>query len=109
MEKHRPELEFMTNTNDILRILIHSKKHGNVVGIGSPALGAGIFMTAVDDVIVDYETVIYLKSCDINGTRLEKNMLKLTDITIACSFKSQYENLYHEKAPEPAFEMGLYA
>jgi hypothetical protein len=110
MEKNRPELEFTTSTNDILRILLDSKDRGNVIGIGSPALGAGIFMTAVDEVIEDYEIVICLKPYDINGKRLEKNILKLTDITTACAFRSQYDQLFHEEeVAEPAFEMGVYA
>jgi hypothetical protein len=106
MEKHRPELEFLTDSKDILRILIHSKEYGNVVGISSPVLGAGIFMTAVDKVILDYETIIQLKPYDVNGTLLETNKLKLTDITLGCSFRSRYEKLYH-KAPEHA-AMSLY-
>jgi hypothetical protein len=107
MEKHRPELEFMTGTSEILRLLIHSKEYGNVVGISSPVLGAGIFMTAVDKVILDYETIIQLKPCDVNGTLLETNKLKLTDITTACAFHSRYEKLFH-KAPEHSAYADMY-
>src|SRR5688500_9482220 len=96
MEKHKPELEFTTATEEILRIVIHSKEYGNVIGISSPALGAGIFITAVEKVVLDYETIIYLKPYDVNGGLLEKNTLKLTEITSACAFKSRYEKLYHK-------------
>jgi len=96
MEKHRPELQFTTGTSEILRLLIHSKEYGNVVGISSPLLGAGIFMTAVDKVILDYETIVQLKPYDVNGTHLETNKLKLTDITTACAFRSSYEKLFHQ-------------
>jgi hypothetical protein len=107
MEKHRPELEFMTGTNDILRILIHSKEYGNVIGISSPVLGAGIFMTAVEKVILDYETIIQLKPYDVNGAVLGTSKLKLTDITTACAFRSRYDKLFH-KAPDHAAMASMY-
>ena len=103
MEKHKPELEFVTSSEEILRILIHSKEYGNVVGISSPFLGGGLFITAVEKVILDYEVVVQVKPFDVNGTHLERNTLKLTDITYACSFKSRYEKLYHKMPVEAAY------
>lgn len=102
MKKHNSELAFTTSTNEILQILIRSKENGNVIGISSPSLGAGIFLTAVDKVIFDYEVVVQLKSIDVNGGALEKNTLKLTDISTVCAFKSRFVNLYHEQANELA-------
>jgi hypothetical protein len=96
MEKPKPELEFMTSSDDILKILLHSKDYGNVVGISSPFLGSGIFITAVDQVILDYETVVQFKPKDVNGEALEKNTLRLSEITTACAFRSRYEKLYHK-------------
>jgi hypothetical protein len=96
MEKPRPELDFTASADDILRILIHSKEYGNVIGISSPQLGSGIFITAVDKVILDYEIVVQLKPHDVNGEALEKNVLRLTDISTACAFKSKYDKLYHK-------------
>jgi hypothetical protein len=100
MEKHKPELEFTTAHEEVLRILIHSKEYGNVIGVSSPLLGAGIFITAVEKIILDYETIVQFKPYDVNGGLLEKNILKLTDITSACAFKSRYEKLYHKLAHE---------
>jgi len=100
MEKHKPELEFTTATEEILRILIHSKEYGNVIGVSSPVLGAGIFITAVEKIILDYETIVQLKPYDVNGGLLEKSILKLTDITSACAFRSRYEKLYHKLPQE---------
>jgi hypothetical protein len=100
MEKHKPELEFTTAPEEILRILIHSKEYGNVIGISSPLLGAGIFITAVEKIILDYETIVQFKPYDVNGGLLEKSILKLTDITSACAFKSRYEKLYHKRSHE---------
>ncbi|MFZ6013156.1 MAG: hypothetical protein ACOYXT_22625 [Bacteroidota bacterium] len=107
MEKHKSELEFTSNATEILKILVHSKTNGNVVGIGSPLLGAGVFITAVEKVVLDYETIIYLKPYDVNGHILGTNTLKLTDITCACSFKSQFEKLYHQ-TPETEFHAATY-
>ena len=108
MEKHKSELEFTTATEEILRILIHSKEYGNVIGISSPLLGAGIFITAVDKIILDYETIVQLKAYDVNGGLLEKNTLKLTEITSACSFKSRFEKLYN-KHPHEQEHANVYA
>jgi hypothetical protein len=108
MEKHKPELEFTTATEEILRILIHSKEYGNVIGISSPFLGAGIFITAVDKIILDYETIVQLKPFDVNGGTLEKSTLKLTEITSACAFRSRFEKLYHKQPLEHA-NAGVYS
>jgi hypothetical protein len=96
MEKPRTELDFTAASDDILKILMHSKDHGNVVGISSPTLGSGIFITAVDKVILDYETVVKLKPFDVNGEALEKHVLRLSEITTACSFRSRYDKLFHK-------------
>jgi hypothetical protein len=108
MEKHRPELQFFTSSDEILRILIHSKEYGNVVGIVSPVLGAGMFITAVEKIILDYETVIQIKAEDINGEVLDCNTLKLSDITCACPFRTRFEKLYHPAA-KPQANIGAYA
>jgi hypothetical protein len=103
MDKNRRELEFMTGADDILDILRHSKDHGNVIGISSPFLGNGIFITAVDDVIENYETVVLLKPIDVNGGTLAKNILRLSEITSACSFRSRFDKVINQ-AKEVALE-----
>ena len=109
MDKHRPELEFVTASEDILRVLIHSKEYGNVVGISSPFLGAGIFITVVEKIILDYEVVVQLKPVDVNGAHLEKNILRLSEITCACAFRSRFEKLYHKHEPHDAVEVAAYS
>jgi hypothetical protein len=109
MEKHKPELEFVTAPEDILRILIHSKEYGNVVGISSPFLGAGIFITVVEKIILDYEVVVHLKPYDVNGAFLEKNILRLSEITCGCAFRSRFEKLYHKHIPNEAIEVAAYS
>ncbi len=108
MEKHRPELQFFTTPEDILRILIHIKEYGNVVGIVSPVLGAGMFITAVEKIVLDYETVIQIKAEDINGEVLDRSTLRLSDITCACPFRTRFEKLYHP-AVRPQANVGAYS
>ena len=108
MEKRIPELQFLTGAPEILSILTHSKKFGNVIGICSPVLGPGIFITTVDNVVEDYETIVYLKPYDVNGYKLEKNALKLTEIVSVCAFKSHYNKLYHEQPKENSQLAGMY-
>ena len=100
MQKRKPELEFLTGREAILDVLDHSQQHGNVIGICSPTLGPGIFITTVDHVLKDYETIIYLKPFDVNGYKLEKNVLKLTEIASVCPFRTNYEKLYHDQPKE---------
>jgi hypothetical protein len=100
MQKRKPELEFLTGRQAILEVLDHSQQHGNVIGICSPALGPGIFITTVDHVLNDYETIVYLKPYDVNGYKLEKSVLKLTEIISVCAFQSHYEKLFHEQPKE---------
>jgi len=97
MEKRIPELKFNTGSNEIREILIHSKENGNVIGVCSPSLGSGIFITTVENLVEDYETIVYLKPYDVNGYKLEKNVLKLTEIVSACAFKSHYNKLFHKQ------------
>jgi hypothetical protein len=108
MEKQRPELQFVTTSDEILRILIHSKEYGNVVGIVSPVLGAGMFITAVEKVVLDYEVVVQIKAEDINGEILECNTLRLSDITCACPFRTRFEKLYHPASKQNA-QVGVYS
>jgi hypothetical protein len=108
MEKQKPELQFFTTSDDILRALIHSKEYGNVVGIVSPVLGAGMFITAVEKIVLDYETVIEIKAEDINGEVLECSRLRLSDITCACPFRTRFDKLYHP-ATKHQSAVGVYS
>ncbi|HYG19331.1 MAG TPA: hypothetical protein VD816_10385 [Ohtaekwangia sp.] len=46
------EREYIRTPNTIIKELIRSKLNGTVIGITSPALGAGMFMTAVEDILL---------------------------------------------------------
>jgi hypothetical protein len=85
--------EFITTPDALFLELVESKLHGNVIGISSPLLGAGIFMTAVEDILLEgKKTIIILKRYDINGHFLSTNKLPLEKIAAVCPFKSKFSN-----------------
>jgi hypothetical protein len=89
------DFNFLRNSEDILNALLHSKERGNVVGIIAPVLGNGLFLVAVDDIFLnDPEPLIKLKSYDITGFFLDKNVLNLSEIKSICSFQSIFHNPY---------------
>lgn len=87
-------MELVSDPGDMLNILSESKAHGTTVGIKAPKLGSGIYVTAVDDIIIDTEITIVLKSYDITGYMLERHKLKLSDIRSVFPFKSPFQNPY---------------
>ena len=87
-------MELVSDPGDMLNILAESKAHGTAVGIKAPFLGSGIYVTAVDDIIIDDVITIVFKSYDISGCMLETNKLKLGDIKSVIPFKSAFENPY---------------
>lgn len=86
--------ELVTDPGDILNILTDSKTNGTTVGINAPVLGKEIFVTGVEDIIMDKDITIVLKNYDITGYMLETNKLKLGDITSVCPFTSPFPNPY---------------
>lgn len=91
---HDVSLEFLSQRDQILDVLTQSKDHGIAVGINAPVLGVGTHITAVDDIILDDDIVIVLKSYDSNGHMLDRNKIKLQEITSVHPFKSVLENPY---------------
>jgi hypothetical protein len=93
-----PGIDFLKDPKDILVSLIHSRDHGNAVGIISPKLGEGVFITAVEDVRVSDTCEIVLKMHDMTGFFLRTNMLKLSEITGVYPFQSEFKNPVLKKA-----------
>jgi len=86
--------EFVSDPGEVLNVLTESKLNGTAVGINAPVLGSGIFVTAVEEVIIGEEITIVLKSYDMTGYILETNKLTLGQINSVCPFKSAFENPY---------------
>lgn len=90
------EWDFVNTKNEILTVLLNSKQHGNSVGILSPQFGPDIFVTAVEDVILEGEgkTTIVFKPFDRNGYLLPSTYVDLSQIVSVCSFTSEFPNPY---------------
>jgi alpha-acetolactate decarboxylase len=82
-------LESVSDPGEMLNILTESKLNGTAVGIYAPVLGNEIYVTAVEDVLIDDEITIIL---DVTGYILEKNKLRLDEISSVCAFKSPFQN-----------------
>jgi hypothetical protein len=90
----RLSMELVSDPGHMLNILAQSKIHGTAVGIKAPNLGPGIYVTAVEDILIGDEITIVLKSYDVTGYMFETNKLKLWEIGSVFPFKSAFENPY---------------
>jgi hypothetical protein len=89
------DLAFISEQEEILKVLYESKNQGSVVGISASILGNGIFLTGVDNIIEANDNfIIVLKGYDVTGYILERNKIRLTDIRSVCPFKSKFTNPY---------------
>jgi hypothetical protein len=87
--------EFIQDPPEMFRCLLDSKARGTAVGIKAEALGKGMFVTGVDDILVGdghENTIIMLKGCDFTGHVLQINQILLTDIEGVCMFESKFGN-----------------
>ena len=95
------QFDFVKGTKAMLEILISSMLHGNAVGISSPALGTGIYITAVEkilnnnDIFDQSEIIIVLKGYDITGFFFERNTIKLNEIKSVWPLKSPFKNPFY--------------
>lgn len=93
-----PENEFITQQDEIIKEILRSKQDGNMIGIISSILGAGMYLTAVDDFILDdHDSVIILKLYDMNGRLFPTNKIPLRSVKAVCPFKSKFANPYLPK------------
>ena len=88
--------ELIADPGEMLNILSESKASGTAVGINAPSLGSQIYVTAVEDIVIDADEdiTIVLKNYDVTGYMLETNKLKLGEIKSVCPFKSPFVNPY---------------
>ena len=86
-------LEFVKFRKSLLNALTKSRKNGTVIGIYSPALGEGMFVTGVEDIYNDNnEQIIVLRQYDLSGAILQRNILSLGEIRAICAFDMPYRN-----------------
>jgi hypothetical protein len=92
------EREFITCRNEIINEVLRSKKDGNIIGIISSILGTGMYLTAVDDFIIDGDSaIVILKQFDMSGYMFPTTRIPLSSIKAVCPFTSKYENPFLPK------------
>lgn len=87
--------DFIEDPTEIFRALLNSKERGTAIGIISPLLGKGMFVTGVEDILIgdgQENSHVILKGYDFTGHILETNTIRLTDIEGVCMFSSKFGN-----------------
>lgn len=87
--------DFITEPREIFKALLDSKEHETAIGIKSEVLGKGMFVTAIDDILIGdghENTRVVLKGLDFTGHVLETNSVMLTEIEGVCRFNSKFGN-----------------
>jgi hypothetical protein len=81
---------------NLLNALVTARKRGNAIGIYSKSLGDGMFVTGIE-AIFDQEDdpLIQLKTHDIMGTVLIRDMIALSEIKAICAFDMRYKEPHH--------------
>ena len=86
-------IDIITAQEDIYKALLDSEEYQSIIGIASEDLGSGMFMTSVKEIIDEGEDVlVVLNSYDTSGYFLEKNKVRLRNITGVLPFKAVFTN-----------------
>ena len=99
----RPEIDFhdwdeqianlIREPAEILRIIVACKENGSTVGVRSAVLGKGLFITAVDDIILEEgETIVRFMPYDVTGFMLPKTKIAIGEIEAVCPLISEFKN-----------------
>jgi hypothetical protein len=93
------EEDFLLDRDSIFKQILDSTATGNLVGITSEKLGTGMFLTSVEQVIMEDEgeVIVVLKPYDATGYIFPTNRLHLSDITSLFPFKTKFQNPYIEQ------------
>lgn len=95
--------DFVKSIPEMLEALEQSARNGTTVGICSPALGTGIYITAVDKILYNSdffdksEITIVLKNYDVTGYFFSRNVLKLYEVRAVWPLLSPFENPFYRK------------
>jgi hypothetical protein len=86
-------IDLVTKPEEILKALQESQNNQTIVGLASPDLGPGIFMTFVLEMIHDGSgEVAVLNSYDITGYFLEKRKIPVKNISSVIPFRGVFVN-----------------
>jgi hypothetical protein len=90
------KLVYISDQEDIVRELIHSQQHGNVIGICAISLGPSMIMTAVEDIMdIKHDKLIFLKETDLLGIKVPEEQIFLSEIVRVHPFRTQFNDPFH--------------
>lgn len=90
----QPDLNFVSDQNQILDILIRCKEDGKSVGVLSDRLGPAMLITGVEEILFDASIVIVFRHFDHTGYILPCQKIELADIISVCPLTSKFRNPY---------------
>jgi hypothetical protein len=107
-------IDFIEDSKEIFKEILKSKENGTIIGVTSPILGGFIYLTGVEDVVVDDTFTVYIvfQPCDTSGYFFPTRKVRLDKIYSVKPFSSKFENLWAEKkssANDDASELLLQA
>jgi hypothetical protein len=92
------QYDVIVRPEEILNAIAASRDHGTVIGIYSPELGDTMYITGIDELVVDGEnTVVVLKKYDMSGHIFERHTLMLHEIVSVFPFTSPLKNPFLDK------------
>lgn len=95
------QFNYANSPEEIAKALIHSKEHGNVVGICAISLGPTMIMTAVDDILeIKNDLLIVLRETDLLGMKLPEEQILLSEIVRVHLFRTQFDDPFHVRLRE---------
>ena len=74
---------FISSRLEMLKTLLKARTGNNIIGIWSPALGQGIFLSTIKDILRDEDEediVVVLSDCDLTSPRANSYVLYLNEI-----------------------------
>ena len=91
LELREMEVKIITTGKPMLEQLELCRRSGGLIGVYSPLLGRGMFLTAVEDIDRSSEGVrVVFKPYDMNGNFLERSTLLVREISGICPFNQVY-------------------
>jgi hypothetical protein len=92
-------LDGFSDRDQILNALIESKNSHSIIGITCNEIGSGTFRASVKeiDLLDDGDALIVLSSYDTTGYFLEKNRIRLSQISRVIPFVSFFDNPFLRK------------
>jgi len=101
MEVQAEQLEYASQSDEIVKALHHSKDYGNVLGICALSLGPNMIMTAVEQILeIKNDLLIVLRETDLLGLKLPEEQIFLSEIVRVHSFRTRFDDPFHVQLRE---------